>query len=200
MSRILIASGNPSKINWIKRLLAGAGLQGVAPHEVGALKLEIAETGSTVEENALLKARAYHEQRGMPTFGDDSGMEIDALDGKPGVAVRRWGGRFPDEMDDATWLAFFLDQVKEVPENKRTGKYVTAWAIVDREGCSFVNRLETPFRYAIRQLRPISPGWPMDAITEQDQEEEKEIEDVHLQEMAAWIRRENILPMLAERR
>lgn len=163
--------------------------------EAGVPQLTIRETGRTPEENALIKASAYQQATGMTTLGDDSGMEIDALNGKPGVSVRRWGGLFSDEIEDEAWLKFFLEQVKEVPKERRTGRYITAWAIVRQDGASFVKRVETPFRYATHQLRPIPPGWPMDAVTESMEEDD----EVFYRKIVAWIKEEKILPVVTKR-
>ncbi len=121
-------------------------------------------------------------------------MEIDALNGKPGVLVRRWGGLFTDEIEDEAWLRFFLEQVKEVPKDQRTGRYITAWAIVRHDGVSFVKRVGTPFRYATHQLRPIPPGWPIDAVTEAIEEDE----GAFYRKIVAWIKEEKIFPIVTK--
>jgi XTP/dITP diphosphohydrolase len=88
--RLVIASKNPDKIAEIAQVLAGTGL--VSEIVTGLDWPDVAETGSTLEENALLKARAVVEATGLPAIADDTGLEVAALDGAPGVHTARFAG------------------------------------------------------------------------------------------------------------
>ncbi|MFO1489584.1 MAG: RdgB/HAM1 family non-canonical purine NTP pyrophosphatase [Kiritimatiellia bacterium] len=94
--RIIIASGNPHKIKEIQSLLFRAGVEWLTPADApGAPEPE--ETGATFAENAAIKARALAAHAGCPALADDSGLEVDALDGAPGVRSARYAGRHGDD-------------------------------------------------------------------------------------------------------
>ncbi len=121
------------------------------------------ETGETPTENALAKARRYHSRQYPWVFGTDAGLEIDALNGEPGVMARRWGGRFPDDVDDETWLDYCLERMKKVPPELRTGSHVIARVIIAPDGSEHVQTVRHFFRIATEQIRPIPPGAPLSA-------------------------------------
>jgi XTP/dITP diphosphohydrolase len=87
--QILIASTNPGKLHEIQAVLADAPYEPLLPASLG-IQLEVAETGSTFAENAALKARAYWQASGLATLADDSGLEVDALGGDPGLYSARY--------------------------------------------------------------------------------------------------------------
>ena len=87
---VLIATGNPGKLAEFRRLLSG--IETVSPAERGLEALQVAETGATFHDNALLKARAFAAASGCVSLADDSGLEVDALGGAPGVTSARYGG------------------------------------------------------------------------------------------------------------
>ncbi|MFM8319681.1 MAG: RdgB/HAM1 family non-canonical purine NTP pyrophosphatase, partial [Chloroflexota bacterium] len=94
MSRILIATNNRGKLVEFQALLGDLGAALVLPHDLG-LALDVAETGSTYAENAALKAESFARHSGLPALADDSGLEVDALDGQPGLHSARfapWAG------------------------------------------------------------------------------------------------------------
>jgi XTP/dITP diphosphohydrolase len=90
-----------------------------------------AETGSSYAANALLKARAAARQAGALALADDSGLEVDALGGAPGLASARWGGA---EADDAARCRLLLEALREVPAPRRTARFRCALALVDPDG------------------------------------------------------------------
>ena len=94
--KLLIATGNAGKVREFAHLLAPLPLELVSLRDVG-ITSEVPETGNTFSENALLKARGYATLSGLLTLADDSGLEVDALDGAPGVQSRAlwrpWAGR-----------------------------------------------------------------------------------------------------------
>lgn len=125
--RLLIATGNPGKIREFTRMLAGSGFEVVTPVDLG-LSIEVDETGDTYEANATLKAVAYARASGLLSLADDSGIEVDALDGRPGVHSARYGT--PD-LDDAGRTALLVHELEAVPGPQRTARYVAVVAIAD---------------------------------------------------------------------
>ncbi len=89
--KMVLASKNPHKLEEMKAILAHLGVEVVLESDVG-VDVEVEETGTTFEENSLLKAKAVMEAAGMPAIADDSGLCVDALNGAPGVYSARYGG------------------------------------------------------------------------------------------------------------
>ena len=108
--RLLIGTSSPGKIRELSSALAGCGLEIVSPADVGIVD-DVAETGATLEENALLKATAYAETSGLLTLADDSGLEVDALGGEPGVMSSRYAG---EGKSDSERIAFLLGKLNNV--------------------------------------------------------------------------------------
>ena len=126
---MLLATRNAQKLVELRRILASTDLSGV---EVLGLDdvppfPEIPETAATFEGNALAKARDAAAATGLATVADDSGLEVDALNGMPGVLSARWAGRHGD---DAANLQLVLDQLADVPEDRRGAAFVCAAALV----------------------------------------------------------------------
>ena len=108
MATLLIATRNAGKLKEISGLIAGTLLRTVSLADVGVDR-EVEETGETFEANAALKASTYARLSGLPTLADDSGLEVDALDGEPGVRSSRYAG---DEATDADRVAFLLGRLQ----------------------------------------------------------------------------------------
>jgi XTP/dITP diphosphohydrolase len=127
---VVIASTNPGKIAEVRRILDGVPLRLVSREEVGGWP-EIEETGSTFLANALLKARAVAGFTGRAALADDSGIEVDALDGAPGIHSARFAG--PDATDEENngRLVAALDGI--APE-QRTARYRCVVVLVTPEG------------------------------------------------------------------
>jgi len=130
MKKMVLATKNAGKVHELKALLKD--------HDVEVLSLldlhyepEIEETGTTFEENALIKARAIAKEYGLLTIADDSGLEIDALDGRPGVYSAIYGG---EPKDDIANLNKVLSEMKNVPESKRTARFRCTLVIIDEAG------------------------------------------------------------------
>ena len=129
MTRLLVASRNRKKLAELRRVLDTAGLSGltlVALDEVPPFD-EAPETGATFEENALAKARDAFAATGLPAVADDSGLEVDALNGMPGVLSARWSGHHGDDADNT---ALLLGQLGDVPDGRRGAAFVSACALV----------------------------------------------------------------------
>ena len=124
-----MASRNPKKLAELHRVLDAAGITGlglvclddVAPYD------EAPETGATFEENAIAKARDGYAATGLPTLADDSGLEVAALNGMPGVLSARWAGRHGDDVANYTLL---IDQMHDVPDSRRGAAFVSVCALV----------------------------------------------------------------------
>jgi XTP/dITP diphosphohydrolase len=123
-----VASRNRKKLAELRRVLDGAGvaltllsLDEVAPFD------EAPESGATFEANALAKARDAFMATGLASVADDSGLEVDALNGMPGVLSARWSGRHGD---DSANTALLLAQMGDVPEERRGAAFVSACALV----------------------------------------------------------------------
>ncbi len=111
--RIVIATSNQDKLREIRRLLDGHGIVVVAQPELGIASVE--ETGETFAENALIKARHAVSMTGLAAIADDSGLVVDALEGRPGVRSARYAG--PAASDDAN-IEKLLEELKDIDERQ----------------------------------------------------------------------------------
>lgn len=132
MTKVVLATRNPHKLDELRRILAEAGL---AIELVGTEAFddlpEIAETGTTFAANALIKARAVAQHTGLMAIADDSGLAVDALNGMPGIYSARWSGRHGDDRGN---LELLLGQLADVPEARRAAAFHCAAAVVTPEG------------------------------------------------------------------
>jgi len=116
--KIILASGNAGKLREFQQLLSGCGFEIVPQSEFNIANAE--ETGTTFVENAIIKARHACEQTGLPAIADDSGIEVDALNGRPGVYSARYAGENATDEKNNQKL---LTELKNVPTEKRTARY-----------------------------------------------------------------------------
>lgn len=131
--RVLLATRNAKKLIELRRILdssAITGLQVIGLDDVTRFP-EAPESAATFEANALVKARDAAAATGLPAVADDSGLEVDALNGMPGVLSARWAGRHGD---DAANLQLILDQLADVPEGRRGAAFICAAALVVPRG------------------------------------------------------------------
>jgi XTP/dITP diphosphohydrolase len=137
--RLVLASRNPGKLAELRRML-GPAYELVALPESAP---EVAETGVTFEDNALLKAHAAAAETGVAAVADDSGLTVDVLNGMPGVLSARWSG-LPgsDPSRDAANLQLVLAQLREIPPERRGAAFVCAAAVAFPDGRSHVVRGE----------------------------------------------------------
>jgi len=124
--KLLVATTNPGKVREYATLLAGLNVELVGLKDVGILT-DVDETGSTYAENAALKARTYAQLSGLLTLADDSGLEVDALGGRPGVYSSRYAP------DSSTRIQKLLKELEGVSADRRTARFqcVTALAAPD---------------------------------------------------------------------
>ena len=129
MRELVIATRNKGKIHELMSLLSSIDVQLIDLAEAG-VDVEASETGKTFEENALLKAREYARASGRSVLADDSGLEVDALDGAPGVNSARYGGT---GLTDAERVEYLLHQMSKIPGWCRQARFRTVLAIVHFE-------------------------------------------------------------------
>jgi XTP/dITP diphosphohydrolase len=130
VKKLLVATNNPGKIREYRALLAGLPVTLTFPAEEG-LALEVAETGQTFEENACIKAAAYVQASGLLTLADDSGLEVDALGGAPGVLSARYAGLGASDADRVTKL---LSALNGVPVGMRKARFRCVVAVARPDG------------------------------------------------------------------
>jgi XTP/dITP diphosphohydrolase len=131
--KLLLATRNQGKIVEFRRIL-----DALAPGEIELVGLDqfpdlhdVDETGTTFEENALLKAREMSEATGIPAIADDSGLCVDALNGDPGIYSARWSG---EHGNDRANLEKVLDQLKDVPNAERGAYFICVAALYLPDG------------------------------------------------------------------
>ena len=127
--KILIATGNKGKLREFARMLAPLGYEAVPPEEAGVGGLDVLEDGATFAENAYKKARAYSQASGLPALADDSGLEVDALGGAPGIFTARYGG---EGLTDRQRLEKLLEAMEGKME--RGAQFVCALCLYWSEG------------------------------------------------------------------
>lgn len=122
--RLLLATTNQGKIKELRKILGDEGFELIG---LGEWASEVEETGETFADNALLKARYYHQVSKLATIADDSGLEVEALDGAPGVYSARYAGTEASDLDRVHKL---LEDMQDVPTKKRGARFVCVAAIV----------------------------------------------------------------------
>jgi XTP/dITP diphosphohydrolase len=130
MRELLLATNNAGKVLEYQSLLKGVRFEIVTPARRG-LKLEVRETGQTYEENSRLKAAAFARVSGLLTLADDSGLEVDALNGEPGIRSSRYAG---EGATDAERVNYLLVKLQDVPPEKRTARFRCVIAIAWPDG------------------------------------------------------------------
>ena len=132
---IVIASKNAGKIAEFQRILSEVGISVITDIDFP----DVAETGSTFEENAILKARAVSSFTNLPALADDSGLSVEALNGAPGIFSARYSGRHGD---DAANISRLLEDLKGVLDENRRAKFVAVLALVTPDGRELLVRGE----------------------------------------------------------
>lgn len=138
--RVVLATRNKHKMVEVRRILADASVDiDLVGLDVFPDAPEVAETGLTFEENALLKARAISRASGLPALADDSGLTVDVLGGMPGIFSARWAGRHGDDVAN---LQLLLAQLSDVADADRAAAFVCAAALAMPDGAGEVVRGE----------------------------------------------------------
>lgn len=151
MTRVVLATNNANKLVELQRILAAAAVEEDRADAAGQIQIvglsdvaaypEPAETETTFEGNALIKARACTHASGLPALADDSGLSVEILNGMPGVRSARWAG--PQASDDEN-NELLLRQLSDVPAERRSARFVCAVALVLPDGTEHVRRGEMP--------------------------------------------------------
>ena len=129
--KMVLASKNPHKLVEIQKIVELFDIQLVLESELG-VDIDVEETGTTFEENSLLKAKAVMEATGLPALADDSGIAVDALNGAPGVYSARYG--FDDSLDDWGRLQLLLKNTENVPDGQRQAQFVCVITLMTPDG------------------------------------------------------------------
>ena len=129
--KVVLASKNKHKLIEISKIAEKFDMELVLESEMG-LDIDVEETGSTFEENSLLKAEAVMKATGLPALADDSGIAVDALNGEPGIYSARYG--FDDTLDDWGRLQLLLKNTEKVPDGQRQAQFVCVITLVTPEG------------------------------------------------------------------
>ena len=129
--KVVLASKNPHKLVEIRQITDKFGFELVLQSELG-VDIDVEETGTTFEENSLIKAKAVMEATGLPAMADDSGISVDALNGEPGVYSARYG--FDDSLDDWGRMMLLLKNAEAIPDGQRQAKFVCVITMVTPEG------------------------------------------------------------------
>lgn len=129
--KFIIATNNPKKLIELERILKPLGIDAVSAKEAGVVLDDVEETGTTFAENAFLKANAAYKKTGMPSVADDSGLSVDALNGRPGVYSARYAGENATDKDRYTKL---LGEMKDIPEDERTAHFTSAICCILSDG------------------------------------------------------------------
>ncbi len=162
--RLLIATTNKGKIQMYRDLLRGESVDFVFLDEIGNSIPSPEENGATPEENAILKARFYCEKIGLPALADDAGFAIDALNGKPGVMARRWGGELPDSISDEDWLTFYQKKVETIQGERFPGSFPFSRAIAFPNGKIFAQNDKIEILLIKKPRRPFKEGFPISSV------------------------------------
>ena len=118
IKKIVLASGNSGKLREFQQILGHSGMQLLSQRDLGVSDAE--ETGLSFVENAILKARHASSATGLPALADDSGIEVDALKGRPGIYSARYAGAGASDADNN---ALLLEQLRDVPDEQRGARF-----------------------------------------------------------------------------
>jgi XTP/dITP diphosphohydrolase len=159
MSKIVLASNNSHKIKEFERILDGWSVDMISQSSLSIP--EAAETGLTFIENAILKARNACFVSGLPAIADDSGIEVDALSGRPGIYSARYAG---EKCDDEENNSLLLKELKNIPFKKRTARYHCTIAFLPSHDCPVPNIYNASWEGYINEGRAGKNGFGYDAL------------------------------------
>lgn len=128
LNKLLVATGNQGKLKEIREILSDIEVLGLS--DVG-IECDVEETGTTFAENAYIKAFEISKRTGLPVLADDSGLEVDALGGRPGVYSARFAGEHATDDENVNKL---LAELKDVPKDKRGARFACAICLIFPDG------------------------------------------------------------------
>lgn len=129
--KFIMATNNAHKVIELSRILLPLGIEVVSAKDAGITLDDVEETGTTFAENAFLKANSAYKKTGMSVVADDSGLCVDALDGRPGVYSARYGG---EGATDSEKNAKLLDELRNVDDANRTAHFTSAICCILEDG------------------------------------------------------------------
>ncbi len=156
MQKLLIGTKNKAKINELSKFFVNLPLQLVSLEDI-YLTYDVEEDGTTYQENSQKKALFYAKKSGLPTISDDGGLEIVALDYKPGVRSRRWLGY---EATDEELINHLLKVSKELPDNNREAYFKTVVSFALPDGAVWSGEGELKGILAKKPLNSTTKGYP----------------------------------------
>ena len=128
--KLIVATNNKGKLLEIEQILEDSGIE-LLPLSKLDISVEFEETGTTFEENAIIKAKTLYDLKKMPVLADDSGLVVDALGGAPGIYTSRYAGEHATDDENIDKL---LNAMKDVSLKNRTARFVCAIAYIDEAG------------------------------------------------------------------
>ncbi|MDP4001115.1 MAG: non-canonical purine NTP pyrophosphatase [bacterium] len=158
MKKLLIGTSNQTKLNNYKRLLKEVKLKFVSPDELNIPPPK--EHGQSFEEIAVNKAKYYFQESGLPSLVDDSGFEIDALNGEPGIKSHTWLGH---EMSDKESIDEVIKRMKNVPEDKRQCHFTVVIALATHFGIVTSHAVLEGI-VGTKPSSKLTPGYPYDSV------------------------------------
>lgn len=129
--KFIIATNNKKKLLELERILKPLGIDAITAREAGVELDDVEETGTTFAENAFIKADAAFKKTGLPSVADDSGLCVDALDGRPGIYSARYAG---DNATDEEKISKLLTELEDVEDEKRTAHFACAICCILPDG------------------------------------------------------------------
>jgi XTP/dITP diphosphohydrolase len=155
-ARLLIGTHNLAKVVEYKRYLSDLPLELISLSDLN-IKEDAPENGITFEENAIKKAKFYHQLTDLPTIADDGGLMIDALNGAPGLKSRYWLGY---RMTDEEMIRSVIEKMRDIPKSKRTCHLVGVIALVMPDGKVYTSWAQIDGIVAQRPTEKRLPGYP----------------------------------------
>jgi XTP/dITP diphosphohydrolase len=162
VKKLLIATTNPAKFQELQTFLSDLPLELISLKQLN-IQVQASETGTTFEENALMKARFYFEKSHLPTLADDGGFEIDALHGEPGVKSHRWLDPNREATDEEI-IEYTIKRMENVPLEKRGAQLRLVLALVTGEGQEFIIEEKVRGIVTLKPKAHRTPGFPYRAI------------------------------------
>ncbi|MGB8467775.1 MAG: non-canonical purine NTP pyrophosphatase [Candidatus Babeliales bacterium] len=160
MNTIVIGTNNPSKYAAIKEIVSVLPYTFISLAEAG-ITHDVAETGTTYAQNAILKAETYARMSGLPTIADDSGIEIAALNGAPGVYSSRFAG---EHKTDQEKIDFMLYKLRDVPDGSRQAQFISVVAFAQPEGTTQLFQGISRGTIALHAQGTVKKGFPYYSI------------------------------------
>jgi len=155
LTRVVVATRNQHKLVELRRMLACTGVELLSLDEVAPDAGELREEEDSFRGNALSKARQAYALSGLPALADDSGLEVDALDGAPGVYSARYAG---EQSDSAANRAKLLASLKAIPEERRGARFRCVIALVEAVGSEDGELLERTFDGSCEGMIALEPA------------------------------------------